>query len=478
MGLSETLRELWRSHAGRGGIILLALLLAGSVYVLLTYPLDFGTRLWSNPAAWADNPKAAPPAWTNLFRQEPRVEHRALEAQTPYEMVQSASGRTAVYRFPLAYPYAEPPTFLAITLGEITYARHPPLISVSLRRPDGRAVRLYRHMPPAPRPGEEAPFRRYHETPLRVQLSTDAATVAAVREFLEADFGVEISERELLEQVDRALFGTPMVEGAELRFEPLRGDYETVVQVSFSDENDRLGLVRFVLGGAIFGAMGTDAIGRDLAQGLLFGLPVALAIGLAAATLSTAVGASLGMLSGYAGGRTDLIIQRLADIVANVPLLPLLIFLLFIMGSNLFLVIFILVAFSWPGLTILVRSMVLGMRSGQLLEAIQSLGASRRRILFRHVLPQVAPYVLAQLIFTVPSAILAEAGISFLGLGDPSIPTWGQILEHGFRTGGVYVGYWWWVVPPGLLIALTGLAFMLLALGLEPVINPRLRRGP
>jgi peptide/nickel transport system permease protein len=98
--------------------------------------------------------------------------------------------------------------------------------------------------------------------------------------------------------------------------------------------------------------------------------------------------------------------------------------------------------------------------------------------MLRHILPQVAPYVLAQLIFTAPSAILAEAGISFLGLGDPSIPTWGQILEHGFRTGGVYVGYWWWVVPPGLLIVLTAITFMLLALGLEPVINPRLRRVP
>ncbi|MDH7485360.1 MAG: ABC transporter permease [Anaerolineae bacterium] len=471
------LRELWRSNAGKAGIILLALLLIGSVYVLLTYPLDFGTRLWSNPAAWADNPKAAPPAWTNLFRQEPRVEHRVFQAREP-EVIETAAGPVSTYRFPLAYPYAEPPTFLAITLGEVTYARRPPLISVSLRRPDGRTVRLYRHVPPAPRPGEEPPFRRYHETPLRVQLSTEAATIAAVREFLEAEFGVQVSERELLEQADRALFGAPVEEDAGLRFVPLRGEYEVVVQVSFADEGDRLGLVRFVVGGAVFGLMGTDAIGRDLAQGLLFGLPVALVIGLAAATLSTAVGASLGMLSGYAGGRTDLLIQRLADIVSNVPLLPLLIFLLFIIGPHLFLVIFILVAFSWPGLTILVRSMVLGMRSGQLLEAIQSLGASRRRILFRHILPQIAPYVLAQLIFTVPSAILAEAGISFLGLGDPSIPTWGQILEHGFRTGGVYVGYWWWVVPPGLLIALTGLAFMLLAQGLEPVINPRLRRGP
>jgi peptide/nickel transport system permease protein len=476
MRLRETWRGLWQSWAGKGGVGLLVLFLAAAIYVLVTYPADFGSRWWSNPAAWADNPKAAPPAWTNLWRREPWVKHLVFEARAPSQVLETANGPMSVYRFPLSHPYPGPPTFLALTLGEVTYARQPPLITVSLGRPDGRSLRLYRHMPPGPRPGEGPPFRRYHESPLRVRLSTEATTVAAVQQFLAAEFGLQVSERELLGRVDQALFGVPEREGEGVRFRSLPGDYEVVVQVSFSDRGDELGLVRFVLGGAVFGVMGTDDLGRDLAQGLLFGLPVALAIGLGAATFSTAIGATLGLLSGYAGGRTDLLIQRLADIVANVPLLPLLIFLLFIVGSNLFLIILILVAFSWPGLTILVRSMVLQMRAGQLVEAIQSLGASRWRIMFRHILPQVAPYLLAQWVFTVPSAILAEAGVSFLGLGDPSIPTWGQILEQGFRTGGVYVGYWWWVVPPGILIALTGVAFMLLALGLEPVINPRLRR--
>ena len=75
----------------------------------------------------------------------------------------------------------------------------------------------------------------------------------------------------------------------------------------------------------------------------------------------------------------------------------------------------------------------------------------------------------------MPGAILAEAALSFLGLGDPSIPTWGQILEYGFRSGAIYVGFWWWILPPGLLIVLTATSFVLLALSLEPLVNPRLR---
>jgi peptide/nickel transport system permease protein len=89
----------------------------------------------------------------------------------------------------------------------------------------------------------------------------------------------------------------------------------------------------------------------------------------------------------------------------------------------------------------------------------------------------VAPFIVAQMIFFAPGAILAEASLSFLGLGDPSIPTWGQMLEAGFRTGALYVGYWWWVLPPGILIVITALAFMLLALALEPIVDPRLRRS-
>jgi peptide/nickel transport system permease protein len=200
-----------------------------------------------------------------------------------------------------------------------------------------------------------------------------------------------------------------------------------------------------------------------------------LLIATLSALASTIIGAGLGILSGYAGGTTDVVIQRLSDIVTNVPTLPLLIFLVFVLGAKLWLIILVLVAFSWPGLTIVVRSMVLQLRSGQLVESALALGASRKRIMLRHVFPQVAPFIVAQMIFFAPGAILAEASLSFLGLGDTSIPTWGQMLQAGFQTGALYVGYWWWVIPPGVLIIITALAFMLLALALEPIVDPRLR---
>ena len=269
-------------------------------------------------------------------------------------------------------------------------------------------------------------------------------------------------------------FGTP-VPGETLRFEPLSGSYKFDAQAVMGESGDSVGQVKLVLGGNVFGVMGTDSLGRDLALGLLFGFPVALIIGFVTSVFATTIGAFLGILSGFMGGKTDVAVQRFSDIWSNVPLLPILIFLIFILGQKLWLVVLIMILFGWPGLTIVVRSMVLQIRSGQLVESTRALGASRMRIMLRHILFQIAPFVFAQMIFFTPAAILAEAGLSFLGLGDPSIPTWGQILENGFRTGAVYVGYWWWILPPGLLIVATAMTFVLITLGLEPVVNPRLQ---
>ncbi|HKG25613.1 MAG TPA: ABC transporter permease, partial [Thermomicrobiales bacterium] len=274
--------------------------------------------------------------------------------------------------------------------------------------------------------------------------------------------------------LNAGLFGQPAPDGSG-RLVPLKGDYTLLVQAALPNTQSEVAPIKAVLGGTVYGWMGTDAVGRDLIQGLAYGFPVALLIATLLSVLSTIIGTSFGILSGYAGGKTDSVIQRVVDVISNVPQLPLLIFLVFIFGSHLWLIILVLVAFSWPGLTIIVRSMVLQIRSGQLVEAARALGASRRRIMARHIFPQIAPFVIATMIFFAPGAILAEAALSFLGLGDPSIPTWGQMLQAGFQTGALYVGYWWWVIPPGVLIIFTSLAFMLLALAMESIVDPRLR---
>ena len=473
-GLRTALTELLSSTTGKVGVTFFLVMLLISLYAIITNPLDFGSRLWNNPAAWADNPKNVPPVWTGVFEGSRRVNHTVFEASEPTDVRNTTRGTESVYTFNLDYTFDEAPTFTSFSIQNVTYHGGPPSISVSVVRPDGKSLSLYKFVVPAPRDGETPPILRYQQTPFRVHLSGEPSVAVNVAQFLQDEFQVNLPSSRLVGDIDEAVFGIPNAQ-SDGGFQPLKGEYQIVVVARSQDERDSIEGVKFVVGGSQFGLMGTDSTGRDLARGLIFGFPVALAIGLITAIMATVIGTTMGIISGYTGGKTDIAIQRFSDVLSNIPLLPILLFLAFILGQKLWIVIAILIVFGWPGMAIVIRSMVLQIRSGQLVEASIALGASRWRIMLRHIFPQMAPFVFAQMIFFTPAAILAEAGLSFLGLGDPSIPTWGQILDHGFRTGAVYVGYWWWVMPPGILIVLTALTFVLIALGMERVVDPRLR---
>lgn len=475
--LGNITRLLIASRSGQAGVGLFLLMVVLSVYVVVAFPRNFGSARWSNPTYWADYPKAVPPKWLTWFGKD-AVEHRQFTLAKPSRVAPRGTGEIREYDFPIHYDANVPPTFLSITLTGVTFDasdQRAPAFIVSLQRPDGGKIALASIQVTGPRPGETGQIRRYFDSPNRVLLTQQETATKFLGQWFQKQYPKLPVSGDLSGKLNAALFGQPAADGSG-RLVPLKGDYTLIVQAALPNAHSEVAPVEAVVGGTVYGWMGTDAVGRNLWQGLIYGFPVALLIATLSSLLSTVIGASLGILSGYAGGVTDSVLQRLVDIISNVPVLPLLIFLVFILGSHLYLIILVLVAFSWPGLTILVRSMVLQIRSGQLVEAAKALGASRRRIMLRHIFPQTAPFIVAQMIFFAPGAILAEASLSFLGLGDPSIPTWGQMLEAGFQTGALYVGYWWWVIPPGVLIIITALAFMLLALAMEPIVDPRLRR--
>ncbi len=474
--LRNVSRLLLASRSGQLGIALFLFLVAISIYVVVTYPRDFGTARWSNPPYWADNPRAVPPKWMAWLGSDV-LEHQNFELSAPTLVTPRGTGEIREYDFPIEYDSDVAPTLLTTTLTGVTFdAADPraPAFIISLQRPDGGRIALASLQVTGPRPGETGQIRRYYDAPERIVLTQQQSAATFLGQWFQQQYPTLPVPSDLSSQLNVGLFGQPNPDGSG-NLVPLKGDYTLVVQAALPNAQSEVAPIEAVLGGTVYGWMGTDSVGRDLIEGLIYGFPVALLIATLLSVLSTAIGTTLGILSGYAGGATDTIIQRMVDIISNVPTLPLLIFLVFIFGSQLWLIILVLVVFSWTGLTIIVRSMVLQIRSGQLVEAAKALGASRRRIMFRHVFPQIAPFIVAQMIFFAPGAILAEASLSFLGLGDPSIPTWGQMLQAGFQTGALYVGYWWWVIPPGVLIIFTALAFMLLALAMESIVDPRLR---
>jgi peptide/nickel transport system permease protein len=468
-------KELLTSLTGKLGSAFLLIFLSISLYAIIYNPVNFGDELWNNPSAWADNPKNSPPVWASMFSNIKPVKHTVLTSFNATQSHDTANGTYNTYELSTEFQYDELPSFTSFSIGNITYHDGSPLIDVSIMRPDGREIYLYKLVVPGPRDSEESPYRRYVNKPFRLQLSGDPYSASQVSKFLKNEFDLQINSSELIGDIEKIIFGQ-LPYSSDQEIKTLNGKYTIKVYIRFQNSSDSTDTVKFVIGGSSFGIMGTDSLGRDLARGLLYGFPVALTIGVITSVMATIIGTSLGIVSGYLGGKTDIAIQRLSDVLSNIPLLPILLFLAFILGQKLWIVMATLVVFGWPGMTIVIRSMVLQIKSGQLIEASTAIGVSKFRIMFKHIFPQIAPFVLAQMIFFTPAAILAEAGLSFLGLGDPSIPTWGQILDQGFKTGAVYVGYWWWVLPPGILIILTALTFVFIALGMEQIVDPRLRR--
>ncbi|GAA1840764.1 ABC transporter permease [Nocardioides marinus] len=222
--------------------------------------------------------------------------------------------------------------------------------------------------------------------------------------------------------------------------------------------------------------LGTDDNGRSVLTLLVWGARVSLLVGLLATVISMVIGTLVGLLSGYFGGWPGGILFRLTEWFLVLPFLPLAIVLASVLGRSLLNIALVIGVTSWTSTALLVRSQTLSIKERGFLDRARGLGAGHGHLLRRHVLPNVAPLVFANTALTVALAILAETTLAFLGLGDPTRVSWGSMLQDAFRVGAITTGSWWFIVPPGVCVALVVLAFTLVGQALESVLDPRLRQ--
>ncbi|MCC7017030.1 MAG: ABC transporter permease [Rhodospirillales bacterium] len=219
-------------------------------------------------------------------------------------------------------------------------------------------------------------------------------------------------------------------------------------------------------------AFGTDDLGRDMLARVANGAQVSLLVGIAAAAVSAVIGVVIGSLAGFAGGRTDEFFMRVAEAFQVVPQFFLAILIVALFGPSLTKIVLVIALLSWPSTARIIRAEFLKIRSQDFVAAAQRAGASRTTLIFSEILPNALPPVIVNASLQIAAAILTEANLSFLGLGDPDMVSWGQRL---FAAQPFLHQAWWMALFPGLAILVTTLGFNLLGDGLNDALDPRQR---
>ena len=447
---SEIKREFVKSKIGLIGVGILASLIILSMIAVITIPIDT-FKQWNNPGSWISYPKTSVPAWVNYFTAEKIPEHLIMDK--PTAITKDGIISLASHQFGIQYHYDDFPSDFIYEFN-VEYSGSQ-LLQISVIRPDQSQILLLSRSLP------HSDTKIVHHERI---FSTDNS--------IKKNIQIRFSEMEFYNQ---NISSEDMI-FADRDGKVLKGDYIFLVNIYGIDKKVSIIDSKLILGGKAYGMMGTDELRRDLAVGLLWGTPLALFIGISVAIGSVTAGLIYGVYSGFKGKKTDEAMMRFNDVIYALPALPFLIILAVTISNSIFLLVGFLMIFGWVGVAKVSRSMALQIKTRQYVEASQMMGQKNSKIVFKHIIPQLLPYAFASIAISVPAAITTEAGISFLGLGDPTFPTWGQILHDANTYGAAARGLWWWIAPPGIMIAITGLAFVFIGNALDAIVNPKLRK--
>jgi len=482
VGIKGAFLEAIRMKSGIVGFAILISLLAVTVVIPVYAPYDI-VRQWSNVNYWLDNPRVAAPEWTQIFtgKEEPKTTTLASSTFRYVEVRTTIDAEGQVFNLTLinasrkffwtfdGFPSELSMEITAFFPGNTSdVPGESPLIQIFWNRPDGQYVLLLQRTIPA----------REFNLPTTYHLSTDSDVIGNIRDWVQREGVISPGN------VSQAYIRPETVLFAKMdshQLDPqeaanlLTGEYQVVVSYTGFSLVDTV-RPDLTIYGSVYGIAGTDFSRRDLMTGVLWGAPVALAFGVTAAVVVVLIQAILGAFSGWYGGPIDEFLQRASDFYLIIPILPILIMIALFYTPGIWAILFVVVAFSIVGSTTkVVRSIVLQIREEQFIEAAQSYGASRGRILFRYIMPRIMPYTFALVALSVPAFIFLEASLSFLGLGDPVLPTWGSIIGQAYNEGALFYGWWWWVAFPTIGIVYTTVGFALMGYAFDKVLNPRLR---
>jgi peptide/nickel transport system permease protein len=221
--------------------------------------------------------------------------------------------------------------------------------------------------------------------------------------------------------------------------------------------------------------LGCDDGGIDMLSELMQGGRISLVVGFAATLVAMVIGGGVGLLSGFFGGWADVSLMRITDYLLVIPDLVFMTVIAAVWGASLLHVIIVIGILEWTSTARIIRAQVMSLRERVYVKRTRALGASNARIIWRHIMPQVGPLLIANTVLTIAIAIYLETALAFLGLEDPTVTTWGTILQHAFERTAISSGAWWAIVPDGFVIALVIVGCFLFGQAVEDGLNPRLK---
>jgi len=432
------------------GMVIIFLLLAVSIITPILIPYSEAVRLWrGGEEIWAEYPRNAWPVWYNWFSSTD-LPNTIVFNSGQGDGVQSRESLSADttelhFTFEFDFPYDEFPPEL-ILFAKANYEVKQPFLEMTWFTPDGREIRIGEFSP-----GASSSFRFSQDSRLQRRL--------------ERETGIDGVSAE------QGLFDDPAQEGLQ----PLNGTYRLEISALLFEEDSNVD-VTFVSYGLVHGLAGTDHRRRDLMLALLWGTPIAMAFGLLAALGTTVTTMSIAAIGVWFGGWLDALIQRMTEVNAIIPLLPILIMVGTFYSRSIWLMLGLVVLLSIFGLSIKnYRAIFLQVRELPYIDAARSYGASNMRIIFRYMIPRLLPLIIPQIVTLVPTFVFIEASLAVLGLGDPILPTWGKIIQDANSQGALFNGFYYWILEPAVLLMLAGLGFAMVGFALDRIFNPRLR---
>jgi len=399
--LTDFWTSLRRYPSAIGGLVVVLLLVAIGIYAVIAIPYDEAIRLWrGGEEVWYQNPKFAPPAWTNFFSSKKlplSFNVKTTDGEMAKHVTAGDNDTSTIdinYAFDFSYDGYPQDMILYFTS---TYQEKQPFASISWITPDGRKIKIGNT-------GITQKFTYRFSQDQRLQSQFDGDAMSG----LFTDFQTN---------------------------KPLKGTYQLLITVTTFEKDSDVD-ADFVFHGQLYGLAGTDQARRDLMVPLLWGTPIALIFGIFASVATLVVTLVIATIGTWYGGWVDALIQRITEVNLVLPFLSILIMVATFFSRSIWLMLGVTVLLSiFSGSIKQYRAQLLQLKESMYIEAARAYGASDMRIIFQYLIPRVIPLLIPSLVLSVPTFVFLEATLALLGLGDPILPTWGKIINDAETNG-------------------------------------------